>query len=173
MRTFLPVTFVIVATTLFACSSNDTGTNSSTSSSTPDKSCAGLQKCCDKASEPTKSSCNAATAAKVEQACAAAYDAVCGGAGDGGTEGGATGQVASQCATFCANMASANCPKPNVTCQKDCVKSFDDAKSKDCINEWTASVKCSATATFTCSDGEPTTSSCSSDTTALASCMQK
>jgi hypothetical protein len=157
------VTFVAVP----ACSSSTESTASTK------KSCADLQKCCDKASDPTKTSCNAATAGKNEDLCASSYDAMCGGGGGDGGGAVATDEVSLQCAALCMKVASANCTK-NPACQMQCVTEFNAAKAKSCVNEWTAMTRCQTSATFTCdSDGTPTTSGCPSEATAFSECSSK
>lgn len=152
---------------LTACSSEDKN-GTSTSATTPAKTCANMQKCCDKASEPTKSACNAAIAGKNESLCASSYDAMCAGSGDGGTEGGAAPEAASDCSASCAKLTSVGCGTD--TCQKDCEKSYLQAKSKSCASEWTAYFRCSASATYTCSGGTASTTDCATEATALANC---
>jgi hypothetical protein len=162
-----------VALLVVACSSSSS-TNAATSAK---KTCADLQKCCDTASEPTKSSCNAATAAKNDDLCASSYDKMCttggaGGTSDGGaSDGGGSDDVSAQCAAVCASIAKPSCTSTPAGCQSTCVTEFSNAKTKNCVNEWNATARCGSTATYTCgTDGVPTTDACQTESSAYAAC---
>src|SRR4051812_4946958 len=97
---------------LVACSSNSDDGGASGSGSSAVKTCADVAKCCDSLSEPQKSICNALAGPKVEQACAAGYEKVCGTADAGSAApdptAGACKQLRKACEA-CPEEQKANC----------------------------------------------------------------
>jgi hypothetical protein len=76
---------ILLASAVGCSSESKPDTQSSTAGTSPGaKTCADVAKCCDKQSEPQKSACTALANGKVENACAAGYDAACGGTPDSG-----------------------------------------------------------------------------------------
>jgi hypothetical protein len=135
------------------------------------KTCADLQKCCDSASEPTKTGCNAATAAKNEDLCATSYDKMCGGGGDGGAgDGGFPEEAKTQCSAYCAKLGALSCGPSD--CAKTCTESYTEAKAKSCTSEWTAATSCYGGATFTCNGDAVSTTDCLNEGVALATCTK-
>jgi hypothetical protein len=167
-----PTVFAGFLLVFAACSSSSNATPASGGK----KTCADLQKCCDSATEPTKTSCNAATAAKNEDLCATSYDKMCGGGGgsaggDGGAgEGGVPEQAKTQCAASCAKQTASGCGPSD--CTTNCEQSFTSANANGCSGEWSALTRCLAGAAYTCSGGSLSTSDCANEVAAFASCTK-
>jgi hypothetical protein len=106
-------TLALALVTFAAGCSSKSDSGPGTTSAT--KTCADLAKCCDRLSEPQKTSCTALSGPKVESACTAGYDSICGsgdgGAGEGGAADGSAEAGSADCADLseqCAQCANAS-----------------------------------------------------------------